>query len=335
MMRKDPLTGRWVILAPNRSLRPSDFSPDTDKIPARCPFCPGHEGDTPPEIDRVSSAGNDPDWSVRLVPNSFSALLREGEPGKLNGDFYTSLRGVGAHEVVIETPLHAAQPWEYSDAKIAAIFGLVARRIRSLQSDPRIRYVQYFRNSGAGAGASIRHPHSQILALPVVPVAVQAELTSARQHFERTGRCACCEMIGIESESRARTIIENESYTAFMPFAPRFSHETWILPRGHQHDFAALTGEDFTPLGPILRATLFALDRALDSPPFNLLLHVAPAAADAGTYFHWRIEILPRHTHVAGFEFSTGFHINADPPESAAERLRGIIAAHHAPEPRI
>ena len=326
-LRRDPVIGRWVIISTERGRRPSDFSRAV--VTANngfCPFCPGNEEKTPPEVYAVrenASAPNQPGWRVRVVSNKFPALQIEGELNRRAEGIYDMMNGVGAHEVIIESPEHqvelSAQPIEQINLVLAAY----RARMIDLSRDKRFRYMQIFKNHGEAAGASLEHAHTQLVATPIVPRRILEELSGCEQHFRMKERCIFCDIIDQEMTVGKRIIAENAEFLAIEPFAPRFPFETWILPKAHQPNFEQAYHGDFLALARILKETLLRLHLALGAPPYNFVIHTAPCNEPEGPHqFHWHFEIMPKLTKVAGFEWGTGFYINPTPPEDAAAYLR-------------
>ena len=334
-LRKDPVSGGWVIIAEDRSRRPPDFCSvniTPQKEANLCPFCEGNESMTPGEIYAVRPNGssvNSPDWTLRVIPNKFAVLRIEGELNRSGDGIYDMMNGVGAHEVVIETPRHNARIGSYNQNRMEMIIQAYRARVTDLHRDSRFKYVQIFRNYGAAAGAMIDHPHSQIIALPIAPRWVKEELSNAREHYGYKERCLFCDIVNQELKDRERVVYENKSFIAFEPFASKFPFETWILPKVHNHDFQYLADGDIGPLAEIMRRTMHGIEVALDNPPCNFIIHGAPRGTSIGAgiqrEYHWHIEIIPRVTRLAGFEWGTGFYINPTLPEKAAEFLRGVI----------
>lgn len=325
-LRKDPITGRWVIMATERARRPKDF---VTKKPARqdgtCPFCPGHEGMTPPEILAYRLNGSNPNsagWSVRVVPNRYPALRIEGGLDRRGEGMFDRMNGIGAHEVIIETPDHHLSLGQMEVEHVAGVLRAYRERSLDLRKDERFQYILIFRNHGEVAGASLEHPHSQLIATPVVPKRVQEEMRSARQYHELRERCLLCDVVHEEIEVRKRVILENEEFLVITPFASRFPFETWVLPKRHQSDFAACGDEEMLACAKVLREVLKRTAQVLDDPPYNLVLHTAPLREYDTNMVHWWFEIMPRLTQVAGFEWGSGFYINPTLPEEAAEYLR-------------
>lgn len=325
-LRKDPITGRWVIVSTDRARRPSDFVRERTPPPPSsriCPFCPGMETKTPPEIlaYRESGAPNTPGWSLRVVANKFPALRVEGELNKRGEGLYDRMNGVGAHEVIIETPEHGLTLSEMSEKHVADVFFAFRDRMIDLRRDVRLRYVIVFKNHGAAAGATLEHPHSQLIALPVVPKRVQEELDGSLRYYSFRERCIYCDILQQELQTRERIVFESDHFIVIAPFASRFPFETWIMPRRHNAHFEASEPAVIQNLGWVVRTILRKLDKALEQPPYNFMLHTAPLQDGPLDHYHWHLEVIPKLTKVAGFEWGTGFYINPTPPEEAAQFL--------------
>jgi UDPglucose--hexose-1-phosphate uridylyltransferase len=194
-------------------------------------------------------------------------------------------------------------------------------RIQALKEDPRIKYVLIFKNEGEAAGASLEHSHTQLIALPIVPRTVKDELAGAKKHFEMRERCLFCDIIQQEMEDGKRVVAENDAYVAISPFAPRSPFETWILPKRHESNFGPQNGS-FRGLAELFQKVLKQLDSILDGPEYNFMLHTSPINGESNEYYHWHIELMPKLTKIAGFEWGSGFYINPTPPEDAARFLR-------------
>lgn len=332
-LRKDPVVGRWVIIATERSRRPTHFADGPTLNPnAFSPFAEGREDMTPPEVYALRPGGgpaNSPGWNVRVVPNKFPALQIEGTLDRRGEGLYDKMNGVGAHEVVIEGPDPTVQLADMPVEQIQRVLVAWKERMLDLQKDKRFRYVLIFKNHGARAGATLDHPHSQIIATPIIPKMVQEELDGARHYFELKERCVFTDIIDQEtSDGNGRRVVSTtEQFIALEPFAPRFPFETWILPREHRSSYQTITDPaEFLDLARLLKDTLQRLNAALDSPPYNFVLHTAPLGEADLPYYHWHLEIMPKLTRVAGFEIGSGFYINPTPPEDAAQYLREIGA---------
>lgn len=325
-LRRDPIHGGWVIISTERSRRPSDFAPEERKtVGGFCPLCEGNEDRTPPEVFAFRENGtppNSPGWSLRVVPNKFPALRIEGELNREGEGMYDKMNGIGAHEVVIETPRHFET---LSTLPIKAVeYVLLAYRERmiDLRRDQRLRYVMVFKNYGVAAGASLEHSHSQIIALPIIPTRVREEIEGAKNYFNYKDRCVYCDILRQELRDRRRVVYENQGFVSLTPFASRFPFETWILPKLHQPSFELMDVSLFPLAAEALSDVLQRLKEVLEDPPYNYILHTSSSPEEDRDHYHWHFEIMPKLTKVAGFEWGTGFYINPTPPEEAAEYLR-------------
>lgn len=329
-LRKDPIVGRWVIISTERSKRPRDY--DISKIQTQesrfCPFCFGNESSTPPEVlayRESGSAVNGPGWFLRVIPNKFPALRIEGELDREGIGVYDKMRGIGAHEVIIESPDHNKSLADLSMSDMENVIFAYRDRIKDLKQDNRLRYILVFKNHGAAAGASLEHTHSQLIALPIIPSAVQEELKGTENYFKLKERCIFCDIVRQDSREGTRVVLENEHFIVVCPFAPRFPFETWVLPKKHYSYFETCRDDEYQSLARVMSRTLKKLNIALNGPPYNFILHTSPINTKEDTsHYHWHFEIMPTLTKVAGFEWGTGFYINHTPPEDAAEYLRGI-----------
>ncbi len=277
-LRRDPISGRWVIISVERGKRPSDFGLGIKpKKGGFCAFCRGNEHTTPPEILAFRPGGGKPDtggWTLRVVANKFPALSVEGSLDKAGEGMFDKMNGVGAHEVVIECPDHSMTMATMPVKSVENVLWAFHHRITDLKNDPRFRYVLAFKNEGDEAGASLEHTHSQLMALPIVPNLVEEELFQSKQYYGYKGRCIFCDIIHQESAARTRIISENEGFITLSPFAPRSPFETMILPRGHESSFTA--NDQFSLLAEILQKTLKQINSVLDTPPYNLMIHTSP-----------------------------------------------------------
>jgi UDPglucose--hexose-1-phosphate uridylyltransferase len=268
------------------------------------------------------SAANGPGWQARVIPNRFPALRIEGELEPSGEGLYDRMSGVGAHEVVIEAPEHDARIEQLPGAHLAEVLRAYRERILDLARDPRLQYVMVFKNHGDQAGASIAHTHSQLIATPIVPMMVEEELAGGLQHFRIKQRCIWCDIVRQE-RGGARVVLEEHGFMALVPFAPRVPFETWVLPSGHQSSYEAMAGEQLLPLAMLLGEVLRRMAATLGDVAYNLMLHSAPLRARTLDHFHWHLEIVPKLSPLAGFEWGTGLFINPTPPEEAARFLRG------------
>ncbi len=327
--RLDPVIGRWVIISGERMQRPADFryrrEPKTGS--GFCPFCPGNEYTTPPEILALrnpSSPPNGPGWSLRVVPNKFPVLQVENTLDTSgDGSLFRSMGGVGAHEVIIETPDHDRGLAELPPGSMVDILRAYRQRITDLEGDRRLRYVMIFKNHGPTAGATLEHPHTQLIALPVIPRVIQEEIDGAASFFRDTGKCIFCDIISAEMEDGRRVVLENDHFITITPFAPSTSFETWILPKRHISLFEQSEGE-FEALALMIQELLRRTGRLLGDPDYNFVLHTSPLREGGIPHYHWHLEVAPRVGQTAGFEWGAGFFINTTPPEEAAAFLRNV-----------
>lgn len=325
-LRRDPVIGRWIIISTERGKRPSEYAQDVEpEMGKLCPFCPGNEDKTPPEIVAYGPPGRQPNksgWRLRVVPNKFPALQIEGGLNRRGDGMYDKMNGIGAHEVLIETADHRMEIPDLSQESVEEIFWAYKDRIIDLRKDSRFEYILVFKNKGAAAGASLSHPHSQLIATPMVPVRVRQEMQGAKQYYDYKERCVFCDMISQELASNVRVIAENDQFLAFEPFAPRFPFETWILPKVHESHFEDLQKAEAYSLSHLFKNVLTRIKTLLDDPPFNYIIHNSPLKDSPLPYYHWHIEIIPKLSKIAGFEWGTGFYINPTPPEEAAQFLK-------------
>ncbi|RMF61414.1 MAG: galactose-1-phosphate uridylyltransferase [Calditrichaeota bacterium] len=327
-LRKDPIIGRWVIIAKERGRRPSDFlTLVEEKKEQFSPFAPGNENMTPPEIYAIrpeNTPPNTPGWTLRVVPNKYPALRVEGELNPRGEGIYDMMNGIGAHEVIIETPDPEKKLEELELPAIHNVVRTYKLRIEDLKRDIRLKYILVFKNHGHLAGATLKHAHSQLIATPVVPKRVVEEMTGSKTYYKLKERCIYCDIIRQELKDNIRVAFEEEHFIAIEPFAARVPFETWILPKKHMSHFETSNDTELHHLALTLKTVLKKLNRALQSPPYNFVIHTSPIQEERKSYYHWHIEIMPKLTNVAGFEWGSGFFINPTPPEDAAQFLREI-----------
>ena len=337
-LRKDPITRRWVIIATERAARPTDFPPGEplQNHSSNCPFCEGQELRTPPEIAAIRHPGtapNSPGWEVRVVANKYPALRIEGNAQVVLDGLFETMGGLGAHEVIVETPQHTLHPATMLPSQLVAAIWMYRERYRDLDRDERFKYLLLFRNHGRSAGASLSHPHSQLIALPIVPKRATEELEGAQDYFAREGRCVYCDILKQETERHARIVWENSEFVTFAPFASWCPFETWIVPKRHEASFGNLGDEQLSALADTMHQTLGRLYQCLSNPPYNYIIHTAPYDTRVGHFYHWHIEVIPRLSQVAGFEWGSGFYINTVPPEDASRYLRASAPPAPATQP--
>ena len=327
-LRKDTVTRRWVIIAPERNGNPDNFSHDhVTSGGGECPFCPGNEGLTPHEILAYRSTDTGPDesgWWIRVVPNRYPALVIEGEMNRSGVGMYDRMDGIGAHEVIIETPQHDGDFNSYGQEQVENILWAYRDRYLDLTRDKRFKYILIFKNVGQAAGASLEHPHSQLIATPVVPKRVQEELAGAKLYYTFKERCVFCDIVRQEIDDGKRLVYESSHFIVFAPFASRFPFELWVVPKEHWSSFGYIDELLVPDLARTMMTTLQGLSRLLKRPPFNYVLHTSPCKTPEMEHYHWHIEIIPRLIKMAGFEWGTGFYINPTEPERAANLLREV-----------
>lgn len=326
-LRKDPILGRWIIISKERGKRPTDFIIEEPKVSGGfCPLCPGNESTTPPEVlafrGENSHHENGPGWDLRVVPNKYPALVIEGDLDKEGEGLYDKMNGIGAHEVIVETPEHDAEFTHLPPDKMVLAFQAFRSRIKDLERDPRFQYVMVFKNYGKAAGASLEHSHSQLIALPILPRMIVSEIEGSLSYFRYKERCVFCDIIRQELKQNIRVVCQNEDFITITPFAPRTPFEMWILPISHSSAFHDTSDDKLRSLSEIFSESLKRLDGCIPKVPYNFVLHTQPLRSENLEHFHWHFEIVPKLTSIAGFEWGSGFYINPIPPEEAASYLR-------------
>jgi UDPglucose--hexose-1-phosphate uridylyltransferase len=327
-LRKDPIVGRWVIIAPERGTRPHTIrhQPILD-ADAFDPFLEGNEDATTPEVLAYREPGsrpNGPGWRVRVLRNKFPALRIEGDLHERGDGLYDMMNGVGAHEVIIECPHRETNMSRLPVVAVREVLWAYRDRLVNLKRDPRLVHPLIFKNQGAAAGASLDHSHSQLIVNPIVPINVIEELTGAESFYQLRGRSIFQEIIEHELADARRVVLDTPDFLVVCPFASRFPFETWIIPRRHRSHFETVPREEMDELGAVLQQTLRRLELALDDPPYNYVIHTAPFNTDNLPHYSWHLEIYPRITGIAGFEWGSGFYINTVAPEQAARFLRDV-----------
>jgi UDPglucose--hexose-1-phosphate uridylyltransferase len=327
-LRKDPIIRRWVVIAKERAKRPSDFkqkaAPPDD---AFCPFCEGNEDKTPPEILAYRKAGtepNKPGWWVRVIPNKFPALDSEGDIRKSGVGMYDLMNGIGVHEVFVETPRHMRSSSGLEVKEQKEVIWAYRDRLLNLKKDKRFVYGLIFKNVGREAGASLTHTHSQLIATPFVPIRISEEIRGSADYYSYRGRCIFCDMIREELGFKERIVAETDEFVAFGPWAARFPFETWIVPKQHLSHFENSPKQVVEDFALILKTVITKLEIALEDAPYNYLIHSAPFDRDFLGEYHWHLELIPRLTKVAGFEWGSGCYINPVSPEDASAYLREV-----------
>jgi UDPglucose--hexose-1-phosphate uridylyltransferase len=334
-LRKDPIVGRWIIISNEHSKKPHEYAftepPDT-VTPAECPFCSGNEAKTPPEIASFRAEKTLPNtsgWWLRVIPSKFPVLHVEGALEREGSGIYDWMNGVGAHEIIIESPEHALRLEDLPENQIEKVLWSYRDRILDLERDNRLRYVLVFKNQGWSAGSTFNHTHSQIIATPIIPKFVKEKLDGAKSYFDYKERCIFCDIIRQELASPERVVEETRHFLVLVPFAPRYPFETWIFPKKHSCSYVDVAKEELMDFSRTLKNTLKRLGSVLNKPPYNYMLYTAPNQIPRSGHwhtlsedFHWHLEITPRLTRVEGFERGSGFYINPTAPEDAAKYLR-------------
>ena len=327
-LRREPVTGRWIITYLDRIPEVKDFKIESNekKGEATCPFCWGRENQTPPEIlvHRRYGPPNSPGWSLRVVSNKFPALRIEGDLNKEGVGVFDMMNGIGAHEVIIEAPEHKRDTADLSYTEAEEVIWAYVSRSIDLRRDKRFKYILIFKNYGKIAGASLEHGHSQLIALPIVPKRVQEELEGAATYYNYKERCVFCDMIREERDEKDRIIYEDEKVIAFCPYVSRFPYEVWIMPKKHASDLTSLDRDTVPYVAKALRDSLLRIKRYLGDPAYNFIIHTSPINGQEREDYHWHIEIMPTLVKVAGFEWGSGFYINPVPPDIAARNLLSV-----------
>jgi len=325
-LRKDPVTQRWVVISPDRADLPSPGLPPRQAglPPEACPFCPGNEAQTGPEIAVEREAGTWPNasgWSVRVVADRYPIFRIEGGLEKSAEGMYDSMNAVGAHEILVETPDHHRHWADFEAAQLERVLRAGQQRSLDLRNDRRFRHVVWVKNYSL-PGSVFQHPHSHIMASAFVPRAIEEELKGFRDYARWKERCVLCDIVKQEQRDSRRILGREETVLAFAPFASGFPYEFWIVPVGHAHDFGAAPPAVLRDLARLLQRTLRGVYRVLQDPPFTLVLHSCPLGEFAQDEYHWHVEVVPQPPHLLGPERGTGILINPVPPELAAERYQ-------------
>lgn len=330
-LRLNRATKEWIILATERAKRPHQF---LNKLAARervprfdpdCPFCPGNERQTPPEVyalRKKNSKPQQPGWRIRVVTNKYAALRPKGKLSQIGEGFFKAAPGLGQHEVIIETPDHHQSLSSLSLKRVEEICAVYCSRYRALEEDRRFKLIIIFRNHGASAGTSLKHPHSQVIALPLVPANIRHLLEEAMRYYDDHGCCVFCDMMKEELKVQSRIILNNEAFVGFHPFASQSPFETWIVPKKHQASFGSISRRETKLMASALHLVLKGLHHKLGDPDYNLIIRTAPIKDAQEDYYHWYIQILPRLSIPAGFELGSGVYINTALPERTARFMR-------------
>jgi len=328
-IRLDPTTEEWVIIASERSRRPNDFvrpkaKTDLPSFSPSCPFCPGNEENTPDEVlsHRDQHTGN---WRMRVFANKFPTLTSGGSTERRReNDFFLSMDGVGAHEVIVETPEHNKPLALMEDSGVEDVLRAYQERYTALSRLPLAKLIIIFKNQGPSAGTSLEHPHSQLIATPVIPGHIRMKYEVAVRHYDNTSRCLYPDLLDHELKTGKRVVMETERFGVFHPFASHQPFETWVVPKTHQASFGNALAEDLKNLAHVLRTILLKLYLGLNNPDFNYVIDTAPVGDENKNYYLWHLRIIPRLTEVAGFEIGSGININTALPEETAQFMREL-----------
>ncbi len=326
-LRQDATTRDWVVIAPGRKSRPhttAAFS-HQQEAPEECPFCPGQEHQTPPEVWRLNGA--EKGWRVRVVPNRYPVLALGGHARRVVSTAgFVSMPGLGRHEIIIESPEHTADLARLADADVRAVLESYRARYNVLRNGSG-GVIVIFRNHGPAAGTSLAHPHSQIVATPVVPIQIRHRFDVAMQHYDDLGTCLYADLLERELRDGRRIVLETPHFVAFQPYASVMPFETWVMPRGAQPCFGDATDAMLDEMAPVMRSVLAGLAEVLDDPDYNAVLQSAPVGDEHREYFVWQLRVLPRIAVPAGFELGSGMAVNHTLPEEAAAMLRNAVNA--------
>jgi UDPglucose--hexose-1-phosphate uridylyltransferase len=332
-LRRDPTTREWVIIAPERAKRPQNMPKrkpasklaDWDES---CPFCPGHESQPPPEVLRLPPSSRGSDWEVRVVPNLFPALTPDGSilrPEK--GHFFRKRAGVGVHEVIIDTPSHNTTMALMTYEHVEKVLSAYQQRYNTLKQNRQIKFITIFKNHGWASGTSLAHPHSQLIAIPVLATFYNRKFNVAHEYYFDTTRCLYCDLLAEELAKGDRIVNETKHFVVLHPYASHVPYETWIIPKEHRASFGLLPPVHLPELAMVLKDSLLCLYRGLDDPAFNLMIDTATTEDEEDPNYHWYIRIVPRLTTIAGFEMGSGIRINTMLPEDTAKLMRQVTTS--------
>ncbi len=327
-LRQNIVYKEWVIIAKERAKRPHDFIDNSPKLESdktydeNCPFCPGNEEKFPHiEVDRIEKNSK---WILKSVFNKYPALSKDTSFEWFEKDIFRVITGYGIHEVIIESPIHNTTIALMSPKEISSVLLFYKKREREISKNKNIEYVIIFRNHGYKAGASLVHPHSQILALPIIPRDVKQRVEEAFKYYSDHGRCVFCKLIEEEIKNQERIILETDHFVSMVLYAASSPFHSWILPKKHLSRFVDIKDEEIEDLSKHLKNVLLKLYKGLNNPDYNYILRSSPISYGNNKYFHWYITIVPRLTRSAGFELGSGMFINPSIPEEDAKFLREI-----------
>jgi len=327
--RQDATTKDWVIIAPERSKRPQQrpkkkAAEDIPAWDASCPFCPGNEVETAGEVLRIPLSEEATSWDVRVVPNRFAALTLEGDTTRIEeGPFFRKMGGFGVHEVIIDSPSHNTPPALMSYEQIEKVLIAYQERYNALKKNRQIKHITIFKNDGWAAGTSLVHPHSQLVATPIMAPYFHRKFDVALDYFADMGRCLYCDLIAWDMEQGgSRVVAETGKFVVVHPYASHVPYETWIVPKTHCASFGLFPTFHIAELAMVLKDVLFCLHQGLDNPAYNLVIDSTTTDDEDDPYYHWHIRIIPRLSTIAGFEMGSGIYISTMLPEDTASHMR-------------
>jgi len=329
-LRRNPILSNWVIINDSREIYQNVKKVKKEQYDnSLCPFCAGNEQMTPNPIVSFDKNGNiangTKNWNIRVIPNNKPILAIESNLNRRADGIYDKMNGAGAHEIIIETPIHNKQMQDFSVEEMSRLFDVLQGRINDLKNDLRLEYILVFKNYGLEAGETIEHPHTQLVAMPIIPKVVKEEMDISKKYYDFKERCLFCDIIDQEITAGSRIVMETESFVAFVPYASRYPFETWILPKEHEVDFSSINDKlKKDDLSTIFTSVIRRLYKVLDNPSYNFVMHLLPLKNHFLPYYHWHIEIVPKITKFTGFEFGTGMYVNPTIPEETAKFLREV-----------
>lgn len=323
-LRQDIITGDWVVVATGRAKRPEDFSKaERIKDNSEIEYCLFENPErTGQEEDVLIYENSEGEWTLRVFPNKYPAFTqKQNHCSSPEEGPYFAMPGIGYHEVIV-TRDHYKSLANLEKLEVAEVLDAYQERYLDLMKNKKVNFISIFHNYGKEAGASISHPHSQLMAIPVVSPYLELELNGAEKYFRKNRHCVYCVMAEYESEVQKRVVFENENFIAFCPFSSRAAFEIWVMPKKHSPYFERITMDEKIKAAEVLQKSLSSIFSALNDPPYNFYIHTSPCDGKDYPHFHWHIEILPHTATWAGFELETGIEISTIQPEIAAEYLR-------------
>ncbi|OGP66346.1 MAG: galactose-1-phosphate uridylyltransferase [Deltaproteobacteria bacterium RBG_13_53_10] len=321
-LRREPITRMWVVITTENRKGPSDYLPFKPPYQPQeggvCPFCPGNERMTPKETFLLSRDGGG--WSVRVIPNKFPFFHIEGGFDRRPEGMYDVMEAIGAHEIAVETPDHDRGFATMEPSQIERVIFAYRERLVDLERDERFQQFVILKNY---PGIFNRHPHSHIMAMPVIPRRIDEEIWGTLDYYQRKERCIFCDVIKEEISTKRRVVLETVHFLVFSPFASRYPFETWIIPKTHSPDFHRINKEEMEDLSIAIQTLFARYAKLLSDPPYSFVLHTSPIRSGFHRMeYHWHFEIRLRIGLREGFEWGTGFFVNPTPPEDAADFLR-------------